>query len=159
MLQRRYTYFCNHDGASIESKKLRLRICNFLKSWSQKHFASKQVQEDDQACQQAYTQFADKHVRPMDGDSLANQLVKALNKALDARHAAFQDTSSGAAPFVFSSKPPKPELPKKFDSGDWHWSDVSATEIARQVWFAVVKYVCGVLFSYFRFFVEIFVNF
>jgi hypothetical protein len=50
------------------------------------------------------------------------------------RHAAGADTSSGAAPFVFSSKPPKPELPKKFDSGDWHWSDVSATEIARQVY-------------------------
>jgi hypothetical protein len=134
VLQQRYIRLCDAaSGASIESKKLRLRICNFLKAWAQKYFASVTRDDaDNDEFVREYRAFTESRIRPVDGDNLASQLIKTLERAIEQSRqdgVVVDGDGEGGAQFVFSSKPPKPDVPKKFDS----WIDVSALEIARQM--------------------------
>jgi hypothetical protein len=134
LLQRRYIRLSEAgSGASIESKKLRLRICNFLKAWAQKYFASVTRDDaDNDEFVREFRAFTESRIRPVDGDNLASQLIKTLERAIEQSRqdgVVVDGDGEGGAQFVFSSKPPKPDVPKKFDS----WVDVSALEIARQM--------------------------
>jgi hypothetical protein len=134
LLQRRYIRLSEaSSGASIESKKLRLRICNFLKAWAQKYFASVTRDDaDNDEFVREFRAFTESRIRPVDGDNLASQLIKTLERAIEQSRqdgVVADGDGEGGAQFVFSSKPPKPDVPKKFDS----WVDVSALEIARQM--------------------------
>jgi hypothetical protein len=125
VLGRRYTYYATVNRDDMHSRKLRLRVVGFLKTWVERERSGSVINTDEFVS--GYTRLVKDTIRRVDGEADAAELMETLRCRLDAirRGDSFSPTT-----FILSAQPPKPIMPKR---GTSDWTGIATLEVARQL--------------------------